>query len=79
MSPLLQKDGALISELPAGIARRATVQKALSLIRPLAEVEQAAIESAMILCEGNVAKAARHLQIKRSTLASRLKKIRAQA
>lgn len=41
---------------------------ALDLIRPLARVKREAIESAMILCEGNVTEAAKRLGISRETL-----------
>ena len=37
-------------------------------IRPLAEVERVAIESALILCQGNIPAAARHLRISREKL-----------
>lgn len=46
------------------------------LVRPLADVTREAIESAMILCEGNVSKAAKRLQISRTTLASILERYR---
>jgi transcriptional regulator of acetoin/glycerol metabolism len=38
------------------------------LVRPLAIVRRDAIESAMILCQGNVTEAARRLEISRYTL-----------
>lgn len=41
---------------------------AADLVRPLAEVKRDAIESAMILCQGNVTEAAKRLGISRETL-----------
>lgn len=49
------------------------------LVKPLAQVEQEAIESAMILCLGNVNKAAAALGISRSTLFRKLREYREQA
>jgi transcriptional regulator of acetoin/glycerol metabolism len=51
-------------------------QVAESLIQPLRVVEQQAIESAMILCYGNVERAAELLGLSRSTLFRRLKEYR---
>lgn len=62
----------LLKRSPAEILERI----APLLVRPLAEVERRTIESAMILCQGNVAKAARRLQISRTTLASKVQKLR---
>ena len=44
------------------------------LIRPFKESEQKLIESAMILCRGNLMLAARHLEIGRATLYRKLAK-----
>jgi ActR/RegA family two-component response regulator len=44
------------------------------LIRPFDEVVREALESAMILCGGNAALAARCLRMKRTTLQSKLTK-----
>jgi DNA-binding NtrC family response regulator len=48
------------------------------LIRPLVEVEKAAIESAMILCLGNSGEAAARLGISRTGLRAKLNQILAQ-
>jgi len=45
---------------------------AKELIRPLAEVEQEAIESAMILCQGNITEASQRLEISREVLERKL-------
>jgi DNA-binding NtrC family response regulator len=47
------------------------------LIRPLVEVEKEAIESAMILCRGDVMLAASRLQISTRTLYRKLKQLMA--
>ncbi len=74
-------DGDLLeaSMLPAQVIRQARRRVALparpsggeelaSVIRPLAEIEREAIERAIALCGGNIAKAAAHLGVSPSTL-----------
>jgi DNA-binding NtrC family response regulator len=46
------------------------------LVTPLHVVERKAIESAMILCQGNVSEAAKRLAIGRTTLIGILKRYR---
>lgn len=43
-----------------------------TLIKPLDQVEKATIESAMILCEGNMKEASRRLQISYTSLRMKL-------
>jgi len=54
----------LTQELPQVLERIAP-----DLVRPLAKVKREAIESAMILCQGNISQAAKRLGISRSRLA----------
>lgn len=54
---------------PAALARPRDPQPdAAQLIRPLAEIEREAIERAITLCGGNIAKAAAHLGVSPSTI-----------
>lgn len=46
------------------------------LIRPLESVKREAVESAMILCQGNETEAARHLEISRSGIRKLLREYR---
>ena len=62
---LLAKSGAVIRQKPMTLFEARQVKE---LIRPLAIIEQEAIESALILCEGRCLEAARRLGIGKTTL-----------
>ena len=64
---LLTQSGKVIRRQPP-----IDLERVRDLIRPLAEVEQRAIESAMILCEGHRAEAAQRLGIDPLTLRRRI-------
>jgi DNA-binding NtrC family response regulator len=63
---LLMQNGALYQ------APKFNLAHAPRLIRPLKLMERQHIESAMILCQGDLMMAARHLEIARSTLYRKL-------
>lgn len=65
---LLQQNG-LVFE-PRLVAPKLEVKLRPDLVRPFRETVKDAIESAMILCGGNMALAARSLGLKRTTLRS---------
>ena len=74
---LLQKSGEVFYEIqrPHGLGS-IDLEVCQKLIRPLREVEQEAIESAMILCLGNHQAAAFRLGICRNTLRKKLREYR---
>lgn len=77
---LLQPDGSVLSRV-----RKLAPERAVSgladcdcyrLVRPLAEIERQAIESAIVLCVGNVKLAAQRLEISRGSLREKLNSYR---
>lgn len=72
---LLRKDGSVVEiteRRPKALSVQSNQVQPASLIRPLEEVERQAIESAMILAEGNRSLAALRLRIAYRTLLRRL-------
>lgn len=53
-------------------------ERAPDFIIPLEHVKQAAVESALILCEGNITLAAKYLRISRASMFRWVKKFRQQ-
>lgn len=69
--PLLQQNG-LVFEPRLAAPKLMKVLLRPDLVRPYRETVQNAIESAMILCGGNLSLAAKSLGLKRTTLQSML-------
>lgn len=72
--PLLQQNGLVLVVERRLVTSKLGVELRPDLVRPLRQTLKDAIESAMILCGGNLSLAARRLQLKRSTLQSMRKK-----
>lgn len=72
--PLVQQDGLVFEPrlAPPRLEMKALLRP--DLVRPFRETVREAIESAMILCGGNMALAARSLGFKRPTLQAMWKK-----
>ena len=74
---LLQQDGSLVTAPALRVAVARAVPRP-ELVKPLADVEREAVESAMILCGGNREQARRVLRISRAKLFRKLRTYRAQ-
>jgi DNA-binding NtrC family response regulator len=79
---LLQQDGTVVFQvkLPTVVHETTvpTLERPHDLIRPWAEVERKAIESAMILCAGNLTLASQKLGLSRTGLRQKLNGYRVQ-
>jgi transcriptional regulator of acetoin/glycerol metabolism len=73
---LLQKDGDLVTRTFTRVTRSTnfSVIARPDLVKPLEQVEKDAVESAMILCLGDVEEAARRLGLSRATMYRKLAK-----
>jgi DNA-binding NtrC family response regulator len=74
--PLLQQDGRVLFDLRRPAPVLLHDEDCALLVRPLAETERRAVESAIILCLGNLQLCAQRLGISRTGLRNKLNQYR---